>query len=86
MDLYTLLHKISKIITPNTDYFYEYALHTFDDNYGFLRTRYCWLDNCLKNRNLRKFEYYRVFVSSETLIGENDFKPLNNLDNVTIRL
>ena len=53
MDLYTLLNNISVIVTPNTDYFYEYALHTFDNNGGFLRTRYCWWDKCLENHELK---------------------------------
>ena len=37
MTLYELLKEISKILTPETDAFYQYALYTSDDNGGFLR-------------------------------------------------
>lgn len=43
--LHKLLKRLSEILTPETDSFYKYALYTSDDDYGFLRTRYCWWDD-----------------------------------------
>ena len=43
MTLYELLAQVSDILTPQTHSLYDYMLHTFDDNGGFLRTRYCYL-------------------------------------------
>ena len=45
MTLYELLEQISDILTPQTHSLYDYMLHTFDDDGGFLRTRYCYSDN-----------------------------------------
>lgn len=47
MTLYELLARISDILTPRTGSLYDYMLHTFDDNGGFLRTRYCYWDQPL---------------------------------------
>lgn len=44
MTLYKLLEQVSDILTPKTHSLYDYMLHTFDDNGGFLRTRYCYWD------------------------------------------
>ena len=79
MDLYTLLKEISPIITPKTNYFYDYAIHTFDNDGGFLRTRYCWWDQCLENINLRNKTYETVLLTAEEPIKEKDFTPLTHL-------
>lgn len=63
MQLYELIKKVSDILTPETDVFYNYVLHTSDDNGGFLRTRYCWWDRCVKDRSLDD-EYKKVLVTS----------------------
>ena len=57
MQLYELIRKVSDILTPETDVFYN------DDNGGFLRTRYCWWDRCVKDRSLDD-EYKKVLVTS----------------------
>lgn len=45
MTLYELLKQISDILTPQTHSLYDYMIHTFDDNGGFLRTRWCYWDD-----------------------------------------
>ena len=72
MTLYSLLKKISAIITPETDAFYNYAIHTSDDNGGFLRTRYCWrLDNPVEDFDLDE-GYSKVMVTAQKPIEEQD--------------
>ena len=44
MRLYELLEQVSDILTPQTHSLYDYMIHTFDNNGGFLRTRYCYWD------------------------------------------
>ncbi len=74
MTLYELLKKISDIITPETDAFYKYALHTSDDNGGFLRTRYCWwIDKPIKDLKLRD-DYKKVLVTAKQKINEADLQ------------
>ena len=86
MDLYTLLSNISAIVTPNTDYYYEYALHTFDNNGGFLRTRYCWWDKCLENHELKNNEYKVVLLTAEQPLIEDAFKPLKHLEGTNAKM
>ena len=45
MTLHGLLHAVSAILTPEDDAFFSYALHTFDDDGSFLRTRWCWWED-----------------------------------------
>ncbi len=85
MDLYGLLQDISKIITPQTDSFYEYALHTFDDNGGFLRTRYCWWDRCLENRQVHD-HYDCVLLTAARPFDEGSFAPLKHGENTPAKL
>jgi hypothetical protein len=86
MNLYTLLSNVSAIVTPNTDYFYDYALHTFDNNGGFLRTRYCWWDKCLENRELKNKEYRVVLLTAEQPLNEESFAPLKHLDGTKAKM
>ena len=44
MRLYELLEQVSDILTPQTHSLYDYMIHSFDNNGGFLRTRYCYWD------------------------------------------
>ncbi len=52
MTLYELIQQISEILTPDTNSFYDYVLHTSDDNGGFLRTCYCLRERLTKDRNI----------------------------------
>ena len=73
MTLHQLLKQISNIITPHNDAFYRYAIHTSDDNGGFLRTRYCWwLDRPLKDRELGD-GFEKVLVTAKQEINVDDF-------------
>ncbi len=86
MDLYMLLSRVSKIVTPNTDHFYEYALHTFDNNGGFLRTRYCWWEDCLENRELKNTEYRIVLLTAKEPVYEDYFVPLKPLEETKAKM
>ena len=70
MTLYELIRRVSNIITPETDDFYHYILYTSDDNGGFLRTRYCWWDKPLVDRDLCG-EYQKVLVACQKEISAN---------------
>lgn len=55
MTLYELLRQISEILAPKrAGELYDYFLHTFDDNDGFVRTRHCRFDKNDKVLNDRK--------------------------------
>ncbi|MGN0691926.1 MAG: hypothetical protein ACI4K7_06235, partial [Oscillospiraceae bacterium] len=71
MQLYELIQKVSDILTPETNAFYTYVLHTSDDDGGFLRTRYCWWDKCVKDRVLDDDDYKKVLVASGRPIDIN---------------
>ncbi len=74
MTLYALLKQISKIITPQNDAFYRYAIYTSDDNGGFLRTRYCWwLDRPIENRYLGD-DFEKVLVTAKREINADDLE------------
>ena len=75
MTLYKLIKQVSNILTPHNDAFFRYAIYTFDDNGGFLRTRYCWrLDKPLKDKELSD-NFRRVLVTSRDII---------NIDNLLV--
>ena len=82
MQLYDLIKKVSRILTPETDSFYNYILHTSDDDGGFLRTRYCWWDKCLEDKELDD-EYKKVLVTSQYPI---DIDALTNEDATYVKL
>lgn len=72
MTLYDLIKKVSLIITPETDAFYEYVLHTSDNNGGFLRTRYCWWDSPVNNFDLGDRHYNKVLVTMKAPFVEEN--------------
>ena len=50
MTLYDLLRKISSILAKNNaDKFFEYTIHSMDDDGDFLRSRYCYLEKTLSD-------------------------------------
>ena len=71
MTLYELIKQVSDIITPESNIFYNYVVYTSDDNGGFLRTRYCWWDKPLGNRNLcDKYKKVLVTCNKEITVDE----------------
>lgn len=57
MTLYGLIGKISAILTPETNSFYDYVLRSSDDNGGLLRTRFClWDAPAFWNREIPPLE------------------------------
>lgn len=71
MTLYKLIKQVSTLITPESDDFYNYVLFTSDDNGGFLRTRYCWWDEPLADRNILG-KYRKVLVACNKEISVVD--------------
>ena len=71
MTLYKLIKQLSDLVTPGSNDFYNYILYTSDDNGGFLRTRYCWWDKALVDRNLHG-EYRKVLVTCNKEISVDD--------------
>jgi len=69
--LYELIKQVSDIITPDGIDFYNYVLHTSDDNGGFLRTRHCWWDKSLEDKKLHG-EYKKVLVTCNKKISVGD--------------
>ncbi len=53
MRLYDLLEQVSDILTPQTHSLYDYMVRTFDDNGGFLRTRFCYWDKPVPNLRIK---------------------------------
>lgn len=82
MTLYDLIKQVSDIITPKTDAFYNYILYTSDDNWGFLRTRWCWWDKPVENRRLSD-NYEVVMVTSMSRIEVSDFE---NKEDTVVKL
>ena len=82
MTLYKLIKEISDILFPKTDDLYNYMLYTSDDNGGFLRTRYCWWDKPVKDRELGD-GYEKVMLTSTKPI---DFDKLKDKTNTYVRL
>lgn len=74
MTLYNLIKQISEILTPESDLFYEYVLHTSDIHSGWLRTRYCWSNQPFENRDLNIDNYKKVLVTMQTPFNEEDLK------------
>ena len=60
MTFYELILQISEILTPETNSFYDYILHSCDDNGGFLRTRWCRWEKVLPD--------FEVQTQEKTLI------------------
>ncbi|MBR1530295.1 MAG: hypothetical protein IJ642_13505 [Oscillospiraceae bacterium] len=60
MTFYQLIRQISEILTPETDSFYDYVLHSCDDDGGFLRDRWCRWEKILPD--------FKVCSQEKTLI------------------
>ena len=60
MTLYELIKQISAILTPETDSFFDYVIHTSDDDGGFLRTCYCYKDHPLRDREIKDLKETEV--------------------------
>lgn len=59
MQLHDLLKQVSDILDPDGGV-YDYFLHTFDDNGGFLRTRHQYWDQVVKDKEIP--ELSRVLI------------------------
>ena len=54
MTRYELYKKVASILAKNNaDALFDYIIHAMDDNDGFLRTRYCYWEKTLPNRNCK---------------------------------
>lgn len=64
MKLHDLLKQVSDILDPD-DGVFDYFLHTFDDNGGFLRTRYCWLEQKVKDKEIPELSKVLICFEEE---------------------
>lgn len=69
MQLHELISEVCEVLRVKGGDLREYMLHTFDDNGGFLRTRYCYLGKELKDKKIGQ-GYKVVLVTAETPIEE----------------
>lgn len=81
MTLHELLKQVADIVLPNSG-LYEYMLHTFDDNGGFLRTRYCWW-----NKPVNDYEKIKD-IKLVLLTARSEIKPeqLTDKENTRVKL
>ena len=70
MTFYELISQISEILTPETNSFYDYLLHSCDDNGGFLRTRWCRWEKALPDFEMEHQE--KVLLCFKSLFREGD--------------
>lgn len=70
MRLYELLKQVSDILTPQSKDLYKYMLHTFDNNGGFLRTRYCYLDAQIPDRSIPDLEKVLICFRQPYIEGD----------------
>ena len=55
MNRYDFYKQISEILMKeNAEKFFNYIIHSMDDNGGFLRTRYCYWDKTLPNKEFNQ--------------------------------
>ncbi len=73
MTLYEMIKQVSDIITPGTDAFYHYVLYSSDDDGGFLRTRYCWWDEPIRDFELGEGDE-TILVTSKSPIDIMDLE------------
>ena len=81
MTLYELLKGICEVVKPKNGDLYSYMLHTFDDNGGFLRTRWCYWEKELKNKRVQQ-QYKRVLIAAESPIED----AVVGAENVTLKM
>lgn len=73
MTRYEFLYRISEILAPKqTEEFFDYLLHSSDDDGGFLRTRWCYWENPLPDSNSN----YQVKIALITMRSKYDFDNL----------
>lgn len=75
MTRYAFLHRIAEILVPHrAEEFFDFLLHSSDDDGGFLRTRYCYWDKTLPDSAIN----YQVNCALVTLQRKYDFTNLSD--------
>ena len=63
MTLYQIIKKAAEILAPkNSDALFDYIIHSMDDDWGFLRTRYCYWEKTLTDRKYANNEEPRILL------------------------
>ena len=83
MRLYELLEQVSNILTPRTHSLYEYMLHTFDDDGGFLRTRYCYWEKTLQDFEIEDLKKILICFKNDFKEGETYFENEDTSGKIT---
>lgn len=80
MKLYNLLNSVSDILTPKTHSLFDYMIHTFDDDGGFLRTRYCYWEKPIPDFTIRDLQ--KILVCFKQPFREGDpYYEIEKFDN-----
>lgn len=74
MRLYELLESVSDVLTPQTHDLYDYMVHTFDDNGGFLRTRYCYWEKPVPDRTVADLKKVLICFREPFAEGDSYYK------------
>lgn len=95
MKLHDLLKQASDIVDPD-DGIFDYFLHTFDDNGGFLRTRHCWWEQVVEDKEIpdlsrvllcfaEKLDVDGAFYTIEwvDIVEDESILDLNTVDGVS---
>jgi hypothetical protein len=69
MRLHDLLRQVSDILAPGDVGFYNYLLHTSDNNGWFLRTRHQWWDEKVKDKEIPDLKRVLLCFADELDVG-----------------
>ncbi len=82
MLMHDYCQKIAQILSKGKEEtLYKYLVHSTDDNYGFLRTRFCYWDKELPNKKIKNINTALLSLNSPC-----DFSPSTNYyENVNVK-
>jgi len=86
MTFYELIRQISEILTPETDSFYDYILHSCDDDGGFLRTRWCRWEKTLPDFKVRPQEKTLICFRSPFHEGDAYYQKDDDAVNTLVKM
>lgn len=85
MELYELIERISKILTPKTNSLFYYVIVTSDDNFGFIRT--CYRKKTDRLENLSIPYIHKVVVGFQNkFIEDNDYYDEGNYTKIKMQI
>ncbi len=85
MTLYELIAKVSEILTPETNSFYDYVLHTSDE-IGCLRTRWCRWEKPVRNFTVPEQENVLICFKAPFREGDAYYEEDNHAVNTLVKM